>query len=133
MCALIDPLAIDLIRLGKMHNAIPRLLELMEQVPEIKDIRPYTEPITQTINFNTRAEKICLQTLQPVVRPEIDHRRSMLEPGMLYRTCHILGIDVKLDKDGGLFKRSFILGNDPDIHLHCRTNSRGCKQTSINV
>ncbi|KAI9314234.1 Poly(A) polymerase central domain-containing protein [Dichotomocladium elegans] len=79
--------------LGKMPSAIPRFVEFLETVPEIREIRPYIDPFIRiSINFRTKYEKTALQNGDNV--NGLDYKMLDLDPGTINRTCYLIGLEV---------------------------------------
>ncbi|KAI9268182.1 Poly(A) polymerase central domain-containing protein [Phascolomyces articulosus] len=81
--------------LRKIPDILSRLVEFIEEVPEIREIQPYTKSYVRGTSYRNRYQKSALQLGQHLEKSKEDSKRgSPLEPGLLHRTCYLIGLDV---------------------------------------
>ncbi|KAI7856359.1 Poly(A) polymerase central domain-containing protein [Circinella umbellata] len=81
--------------LRKIPDILPRLVEFLEDVPSIRQIQPYTKSYVKSISYRNRLQKTGFQLGEKVEQTTNDKIKiSPLEPGLLHRTCYLIGLDV---------------------------------------
>ncbi|KAI9489753.1 Poly(A) polymerase central domain-containing protein [Zychaea mexicana] len=81
--------------LRKIPDIFPRLVEFLEEVPQFRELQPYTKSYVKTIGYRNRLQKTAVQLGEFVEKTEKDRKKtSPLDPGSLHRISYIIGVDV---------------------------------------
>ena len=76
-------------------------------MPQIRQIQPYTKSYVKLISYRNRLQKTGFQLGEKVEQTTSDKRKvSPLEPGLLHRTCYLIGLNViPADESSGMEKK----------------------------
>ncbi|KAL1927800.1 hypothetical protein VTP01DRAFT_3621 [Rhizomucor pusillus] len=83
----------------KMAGAIPRLVRLLEDCPNLKFIHPFTEYSSVLCRYRTAEGKYALKTGALESELEENEYASSLEPGALHVTNYFIGLQVDVDQE----------------------------------
>lgn len=81
-----------------MAGAIPRLVRLLEDCPNLKFIHPFTEYSSVLCRYRTAEGKYALKTGALESELEENEYASSLEPGALHVTNYFIGLQVDVDQ-----------------------------------
>lgn len=81
-----------------MAGAIPRLVRLLEDCPNLKFIHPFTEYSSVLCRYRTAEGKYALKTGALESELEENEYVSSLEPGALHVTNYFIGLQVDVDQ-----------------------------------
>ncbi|KAI8138506.1 hypothetical protein BJV82DRAFT_523354 [Fennellomyces sp. T-0311] len=96
-----DTLATHESWLRKIPDILPRLIEFLEEVPEIRQIQPYTKSYVKAVSYRNRGEKTMLQLGDRIEKTEMVRKGPTMDPGLLHRTIYLIGLDVIPAEDNG--------------------------------
>ncbi|KAI9310079.1 hypothetical protein BX666DRAFT_2011755 [Dichotomocladium elegans] len=77
----------------KMATNVPRLVQLLEDHPDVRSIHPYTTPLIQRHQYRTDQEKLAIQVGDFDFK---DIHDDIVTPGWIHSICYLIGITVGL-------------------------------------
>jgi hypothetical protein len=86
-----------------MKTYLPRLVQLLESLEEVKIARPFTKSYASYVHYRTRYDKDALRHGEELT--EVDSI-GPLEPGSLFCNCFLIGLEFTdrkfIKKKGGI-------------------------------